>query len=164
MLYKILRKWGNMRAHCGTRWAQRGRRRGSRGWAVVVLCDTASQLQYPRQVGLLQTARAKMLCNSNFYGYICVLLVKTISMIYICCIKYWENNITYVLAVGHNELIVGDNKDAHRRLLRDGARVGGRERSRGGSWTCHVAGQLSQLAGSGSPRGAQELAGTLMPK
>ena len=33
------------------------------------------------------TARAKMLCNSNFYGYICVLLVKTISMIYIYYIK-----------------------------------------------------------------------------
>ena len=69
-----------------------------------------------------------------------------------------------MLAVGHDELIVGDDEDAHRRLLRDGAHVGGRERSRGGSWTCHMAGQLSQLAGSGSLRGAQELAGTLMPK
>ena len=28
-----------------------------------------------------------------------------------------------MLAVGHDELIVGDDEDAHRRLPRDGARV-----------------------------------------
>ncbi len=45
-----------------------------------------------------------------FYCHICVLLVKAISMIYICYIKYIINA-ACVLAVGDDELGVGDDDD-----------------------------------------------------
>jgi len=68
--------------------------RGSMGTCVLAVRDdelsmedngdndthnTASRLRVSGQAG---TARAKTICNTNFYGHICVLLVKTNSMIY----------------------------------------------------------------------------------
>ena len=53
----------------------------------------ASQLAGPRvsdQLGIPGTARAKNVCNTTFYGYFHVLLVKINSVIYICYIKYGE--------------------------------------------------------------------------
>ena len=43
-----------------------------------------------------------------FYCHICVLLVKEISIIYICYIKY-RMNAACVLAVGDDELGMGDD-------------------------------------------------------
>jgi len=58
---------------------------------LVTRCNMANPLQVSGQAGdLWETARAKKLCNTNFYCYIRVLLVKTVLMIYICYIKYRE--------------------------------------------------------------------------
>jgi len=44
--------------------------------------EAASQLWVSRQVDFLGTTHAKIICNTNFYGHIHVLLIKTNSMIY----------------------------------------------------------------------------------
>ena len=75
-------------------------------------------------------------------------------MIYICYIKYGENGATCVLTVEHDELNVGDDEDASSEAAEGWCTRG---RSRGWSWTCPVARRVSRLAGSGLPRGAQEL-------
>src|SRR5260221_1484187 len=49
--------------------------------------------------------------NTNFYGYIRDLLIKTNSMIYICYI-YYGGNAACVLAVRDDELSMGDNEEA----------------------------------------------------
>ena len=73
----------------------------------------------------------------NFYCHICVLLVKAISMIYICYIKYIMNA-ACVFAVGDNELGVGDDEDASS----EAAEGHGRRRGRvvggcRGTWHTH---------------------------
>ena len=60
--------------------------------------------------GFLGDVCAKRFRNMYFYYHIRVLLVKTKQMIYICFIKY--GGTTCVLAVGDNELGVGDDEDA----------------------------------------------------
>jgi len=77
--------------------------------------------------GFLGDVCAKRFRNMYFYYHIRVLLVKTKQMIYICFIKY--GGTTCVLAVGDNELGIGDDEDAsseaaegrgtHGRTLRD---------------------------------------------
>ena len=67
------------------------------------------------------TACAKKLCNSNFGGCICVLLIKTISMIYICYIKYRENGAT--CSLWNTMSSTWETRTRRRRLPRDGARV-----------------------------------------
>ena len=67
------------------------------------------------------TACAKKLRNSNFGGYICVLLIKTISMIYICYIKYRENGAT--CSLWNMMSSTWETRTRRRRLPRDGARV-----------------------------------------
>jgi len=65
------------------------------GFGCPTRCNTASLLWVSGQAGgnagdLWETECAKKLCNTNFYCYIRVLLVKMILMIYICYIKYGE--------------------------------------------------------------------------
>ena len=132
----------------------------SRGCAMVVwlVCHThttrGAGSRYPGRLGFLGTARARKLCNSSFGGYICVLLVKTISMIYICYIKYGENGATCVLTVGHDELNMGHDEDVSSEAAEGWCT---RVRPCGWSWTCHVARRVSRLVGSGLLKGAQEL-------
>ena len=52
-------------------------------------------------------------------------------MIYICYIIYWDNVATCVLAVGDDELAVGDDDDASSEVARGRARVGVPDNSRG---------------------------------
>ena len=45
-------------------------------------------------------------------------------MIYICYIIYWDNVATCVLAVGDDELAVGDDDDTSSEVAEGGARAG----------------------------------------
>ena len=70
-------------------------RKHMHGFGCPTQRNMASPLRVSGQAGgnagdLWETECAKKLCNTNFYCYICVLLVKTILMIYICYIKYRE--------------------------------------------------------------------------
>ena len=40
----------------------------------------------------------------NFHRYICILLIITNPIIYICYIKYWNNVVICMLAVGDDKL------------------------------------------------------------
>ena len=63
--------------------------------------------EYPGTAG---KTHANNFINYMFYVHICILLVKTISMICICCKKHGRKGLVCVLTVGDNELDVGGNK------------------------------------------------------
>jgi hypothetical protein len=98
---------------------------------VIVPTNTVSRLRMSGKLGL-GPARAIKFNNTTFCGYIRVLLIKTNSTIYICYIKYGGNADICVLAVGDDELSVGDDDALSRRLPKDGARVGWLEDHVGG--------------------------------
>src|SRR5260221_2698148 len=75
-----------------------------------VTMATRLRLRVSGQVGDFWGPVPKRSFVINFYCHICVLLVKAISMIYICYIKY-RMNAACVLAVGDNELGVRDDED-----------------------------------------------------
>src|SRR5258708_19992102 len=77
-----------------------------------------------RVVGVLWGHLPKRSFVIIFYCHICVLLVKAISMIYICYIKYIINA-ACVLAVGDDELGVGDDNDASSEVAGGRGRRGG---------------------------------------
>src|SRR5216684_6889470 len=68
----------------------------------------------------LGTACATKLRNHIFHGHICVLLINTNSMIYICCIKYKGMVETCMLTVKDDELDGKASKLCHRSLPRGG--------------------------------------------
>ena len=72
----------------------------------------------------LWAARAIKFNNSTFCGYIWVLLIKTILIIYICYIKYCGNAEICMLVVGSDELIVGDDNDASPEVAKGAGRRG----------------------------------------
>jgi hypothetical protein len=57
-------------------------------------------------------AHANNLRNHVFNGYIRILLIKTISTMYICCKKHGGKGVVCVLAVRDDELNVGGIEDA----------------------------------------------------
>ncbi len=72
----------------------------------------------------LGTTCATKLRNHVFYGHICVLLINTNSMIYICCIKHKGMAETCVLAVRDDELDRKASKLCHWSLPRGRTHVG----------------------------------------
>jgi len=68
-----------------------------------------------QQAGSEYPGTAGKMCANNFINYVFyvhirILLVKANSMIYIFYIKYVGKVVVYMLAVGDNELDVGDDK------------------------------------------------------
>jgi len=105
MLYKIWRECRNtsslseMTSTCcqrlrTRRWSWRLPSRGlweSRGYVVFTcLHDMASRLWFSSFPGSLGTAHDKRFSNPTCYGYICVLLIKTNSMILHMLYKIWR--------------------------------------------------------------------------
>ena len=62
--------------------------------------------------------------NFNFHRYIRILLIITNPMIYICYIKYWNNVVICMLAVGDDKLTVGDNNNTSSEVARGRACAG----------------------------------------
>ena len=79
---------------------------------------------FPGSWVFLGTARATKLHNHIFHGHICVLLINTNSMIYICCIKHKGMAETCVLTVRDDELNGEASKSHHWSLPRGGTCAG----------------------------------------
>jgi hypothetical protein len=72
----------------------------------------------------LRAASTNKVRNFKFNRDIRILLIITNRMVYICYIKYRDNVVICVLAVGDDELTVGDDDDASSGAAEGGARAG----------------------------------------
>jgi hypothetical protein len=77
-----------------------------------------------------------------FNTYIHILLIKAKSIVYICCIKYWEKAVACVLTVRDDELNVGDSEVT----LLEVAKAG--DMHKGVTW---LGGRATWKVGSGFP-------------
>ena len=93
--------------------------------------------------------RANNLINHVFYTYIRILLINTISVIYICCIKHEDGAAICVLAVRDSELDVGDSEVVSSEVAGAETCAGSDGKTRGH----HVdrRGKVNRRAGSGFP-------------